>query len=126
LWIDLADHRGSTHMPTARVRRTETSITRHPLRYACSRTHHADYGRIEAEWADGEGGFYRAYRCSNCEATWVDQHISAEQPQTDVRRSRPRSSLLERKLAAGPAALSGGHARRGLPGRKSPAGQPSR
>jgi hypothetical protein len=67
-------------MPPARIRRTETSITRHPLRYACSRAHHAGYEVVETQWPDGEGGFYRAYRCSNCEATWVEQHINAEQP----------------------------------------------
>lgn len=106
LWIEhgkachgSADLRGQCPLAMTRVRRTETSITRHPLRNACSRSHHAGYGLVETEWADGEGGLYRAYRCCNCEATWVDQHISAEQPHAELRQSRPRLSRLEWELA---------------------------
>jgi hypothetical protein len=77
-------------MSTARVRRTETSITRHPLRYTCSQTHHAGHVLVETAWPDGESGVCRAYRCSNCEATWVEQHMSARRAPTGIRRPRRR------------------------------------
>ena len=51
--------RAGADVPTTRVRRTETSSTQHPLRYACSQAHHAGYVLVETAWADGEGGFYR-------------------------------------------------------------------
>jgi hypothetical protein len=83
-------------MPPARIRRTETSITRHPLRQACSQAHHAGHVLVETVWSDAEGGVYRAYRCSNCEATWVEQHMSAARAPAGVRRPRRRLGQAHR------------------------------
>ena len=50
---------------------TNTTTTMHPLRNECEARKHSGYKVLTSQW--GTHPTYKAFRCSNCEATWTEQ-----------------------------------------------------